>query len=191
MNIEKEKRYLIDDSQYQLILKNTTPVDPECDTLDITFGYEGFNSLNQYGFVCRIRQKKNKTVLEVKKKMNEGWLEQEVKINSISEGINFYTLLNMKPYMFLKKKREIRQFKNLKIFLDKVDLLGCFVEIEYQDSIHSKEEIQAFKKIVKIDSPEEDLYGNIIMKKMQEDLGFKNNFEKNLTNLINEKKEEI
>lgn len=188
MNIEKEVRYLINDKQYQNILNNTTPFEDECETLDITFGYNGFESLSKFGFVCRVRKKKDKIVLEIKKKTSDGWLEQEAKVNTIGDGINFFTFLNMKPYMYLYKKREIRLYKKLKIFIDKVELLGNFVEIEYQDSLNSIDELNEFKAKVEIDSNEEDLYGNIIMKKLNNDSVFKENFNKSLEMLINKER---
>lgn len=186
MNIEKEVRYLIDDNQYQNILKTTTPLEPECETLDITFGYDGFQSLKKYGFVCRVRKKKKGVVLEIKKQTSDGWLEQEAKVDSICDGINFYTFLNMTPYMYLYKKREIRKYKNLKIFIDKVELLGNFVEIEYQDS--TNDELNEFKNEIGIDALKEDLYGNIIMDKLEKDVKFKESFENNLKILIDKER---
>lgn len=104
MKIEKEIRYLINNRQYQNIIKNTTSFEEECETLDITFGYSGFNSLSKYGFVCRVRKKKNKVVLEIKKKTTDGWLEQEANVDSISDGIDFFSFLNMDLIcIFIKK----------------------------------------------------------------------------------------
>ncbi len=185
MKIEKEVRYLISNKQYQNILKNTISLEGECDTLDITFGYSGFDSLEKYGFVCRIRKKKDKVVLEIKKKTTDGWLEQEAKVDTIDDGLNFFTFLNMTPYMYLYKKREIRKYKNLKIFIDKVELLGNYVEIEYQDCLNSIDELNEFKTKVGIKSLEEDLYGNIIKEKLNKDSIFKKNFQKNLNIIIN------
>lgn len=183
MNIEKEVRYLINKEQYKKLLENTSPLEEEVDTLDLTFGYDGFNSLSKYGFVCRVRQKKNKIVIEIKNKIPEGWLEQEVKIDTLAVGVNFFKCLNMKPYMYLYKKREVRKFKDLKIFIDKVESLGDFVEIEYQDCNDSVNQLSEFKKVVEITSSEEDLYGNIIQEKLK-DQDYKNIYETNLYNLI-------
>lgn len=183
MNIEKEVRYLINKEQYKKLLENTSPLEEEVDTLDLTFGYDGFNSLSKYGFVCRVRQKKNKIVIEIKNKIPEGWLEQEVKIDTLADGVNFFKCLNMKPYMYLYKKREVRKFKDLKIFIDKVESLGDFVEIEYQDCNDSVNQLAEFKKVVEITSSEEDLYGNIIQEKLK-DQDYKNIYETNLYNLI-------
>ena len=76
----------------------------------------------------------------------------------------------------------------MKIFIDKVELLGNFVEIEYQDCLSSNEEVAEFKAKVGIDSPEEDLYGNIIMEKLGNDMKFKENFEKSLKILIDKER---
>lgn len=185
MDIEKEVRYLIKDSQYQKILSVTQPLEQESDTLDLNYGYDGFNSLAKFGFICRVRKKKNKIVLEIKKRIEDGWLEQEVKVDSILDGINFFECLNMKPYMFLYKKREIRTFGDLKIFIDKVKGLGDFVEIEYQDCENSLEKVEEFKTLVKINSSEQDLYGNILMEKLK-DKDFQEQYQKELYDLISE-----
>jgi hypothetical protein len=103
LNIEKEVRYAITNNQIKNIIGLTTPYKDKQQTLDITFGYKGFESLSKFGYVCRIRQKQEKTVLEIKKKISDGWLEQEIKIDKICDGINFFKLLNMTPYMYLKK----------------------------------------------------------------------------------------
>ena len=39
--------------------------------LDITCGYEGFESYSKYGFICRVRQKGDKITLEVKNYFNK------------------------------------------------------------------------------------------------------------------------
>ena len=88
--------------------------------------------------------------------------------------------------MYLYKKREIRKYKNLKIFIDKVELLGNFVEIEYQDS--TNDELNEFKNEIGIDALEEDLYGNMIMDKLEKDVKFKESFENNLKILIDKER---
>jgi len=48
----------------------------------------------------------------------------------------------MKPYLYLKRQREVRKFKNLKVFIDEFDLIGDYVEIEYQDCPDVKKELE-------------------------------------------------
>ena len=179
MNIEKEVRYRISRDQIQQILDSTQAYKEKVEMLDMTFGYQGFNSLACYGFICRVRQKPGKTTLEVKKRVPEGWLEQEIKLNDISDGINYFNLVGMTCYMYLKREREVRKYGNLKIFIDEIEVVGDFVEIEYQDSNEGQKEITEFLKLVGLENaPEQPLYGDIIKKGLASDEEFSKQFKK-------------
>ena len=135
MNLEKEVRYIINNEQRDKILANTEPYKNRVEMLDITCGYDGFDSYDKYGFICRIRQKDNKKTLEVKNYSNSNeCLEQTILLENIADGVNYLKLIGMQPYLYLKRFREVRKYKNLKIFIDEFDILETFVEIEYQDS---------------------------------------------------------
>lgn len=186
MNIEKEVRYVIDGEQIGKIIKITNPYKEKFESLDITFGKEGFESLSKFGYICRIRQKGKNIVLEIKKRISntKDWLEQEIKIESVNEGYNFYTLMGLTPYLYLKRKREIRKYKDLKIFIDEFDILGNFVEVEYQDSKHYKTELNEFLNKVNIKGTDQPLYGDIVKKKLEDDTNFRNEFNKELQNVL-------
>jgi len=186
MNLEKEVRYRIDKNQIAEILKNTQPYKEKIEMLDMTFGYEGFNSLSTYGFICRLRKKPQKTTLEVKKKTPEGWLEQEIKLEDLSDGINYFNLIGMTCYMYLKRFREVRKIGNLKIFIDEIEVLGDFVEIEYQDSKEGLKEIKDFLKLIGLDNAEEQaLYGDIIKNNLETSEDFTKRFKKGLQRILN------
>ena len=184
MNIEKEVRYLASKEIINKIISETLPYKERQHMMDITFGYDGFNSLSKYGFICRIRYKNDKRVLEVKKKIEEGWLEQEINLADLGEGINFYKLIGMTPYMFLNRYREARKFKGLKIFIDEIDIVGDYVEIEFQDSNDAKNELLEFLKLVGIQGPEQDLYGDIIKERLQTDKEFSDRYISALNDVI-------
>lgn len=184
MNIEKEVRYLASKEIINKIISETLPYKERQHMMDITFGYDGFNSLSKYGFICRIRYKNDKRVLEVKKKIEEGWLEQEINLADLGEGINFYKLIGMTPYMFLNRYREARKFKGLKIFIDEIDIVGDYVEIEFQDSNDAKNELLEFLKLIGVQGPEQDLYGDIIKERLQTDKEFSDRYISALNDVI-------
>ncbi len=189
MNIEKEVRYRVNKQQIKNILVATEAYKERVRMLDMTFGYNGFESLSKFGFICRIRQKPNKIALEVKKKIPEGWLEQEIKLDNLSDGINYFNLVGMTCYMYLDRYREVRKFGNLKIFIDEIDVVGDFVEIEYQDSNEGKLEINSFLKSVGLqNAKEEELYGDIIKKQLETDSDFAEKYKKGLEGIINNSK---
>lgn len=185
MEKEKEVRYLISKEQIGKIIKNTTPYKERMEMLDITCGYDGFNSYSKYGFICRIRQKGENKTLEVKNYTNKNeCMEQSIKLEKITDGVNYLKLIGMEPYLYLKRMREIRKYKNLKIFIDELDILGDFVEIEYQDSKNEVQEVEEFIKLIGIEGTEQDMYGGIVKDKLESDEDFKEIFNKGLSKIL-------
>ena len=185
MEKEKEVRFIISKNQIDNIKKNTTPFKERTEMLDITCGYDGFNSYSKYGFICRIRQKGDKKTLEVKNYINKNeCLEQSINLEKVSDGVNYLNLIGMKPYLYLKRFREVRKYNDLKIFIDEFDILGNFVEIEYQDSNNEKEEIRKFKELIDIKGLEQDMYGGIVKDKLENDAEFRKIFEDNLAIIL-------
>ena len=83
--------------------------------------------------------------MEVKKKQEEGFFyETKIELNSFKDGVDFFSFLGMKAYMYSKKTREILDYKGLKIFIDDIDLLGKYIEIEFQDVDNPNELIKEF-----------------------------------------------
>lgn len=185
MEQEKEVRYLISKEQIKKIIKNTTLYKERMEMLDITCGYEGFNSYSKYGFICRIRQKGENKTLEVKKYTNNNeCIEQAISLERVSDGVNYLKLIGMQPYLYLKRIREVRKYKNLKIFIDKFDILGNFVEIEYQDSENEVQEVEEFIELIKIQGNKQDMYGGIVKDKLESDENFKEIFDKSLSKIL-------
>lgn len=185
MEIEKEVRYCITDNQIKNIIKNTVPYKERKEMLDITCGYDGFNSYAKYGFICRIRQKEEKKTLEVKKYFNENeCLEQSIKLEKLVDGINYLKLIGMTPYLYLKRFREVRKFKSLKIFIDEFDILGNYIEIEYQDADNEKAELKEFMDLNEIKDIPQDMYGGIVKERLENEPEFKQIFNKNLEKIL-------
>jgi predicted adenylyl cyclase CyaB len=182
---EKEYRYYITDEMINKIETISTMVEAEQLQQDLTLGYSGFQSLEKYGYVCRVRQKHDKIWAEVKKRtIHNTFLESKIELKTFKDGIEFFSFLGMKPYLFINKKRTILQYKGLKVFIDVIENLGKFVEIEFQNSENSKGEIQDFINEVGINSERMPLYGDIIFDKMQSDEEFKQIIELKLQEFI-------
>ena len=111
-------------------------------------------------------------------------MEQSIKLEKITDGVNYLKLIGMEPYLYLKRTREIRKYKNLKIFIDEFDILGNFVEIEYQDSENEVQEVEEFIKLIEIQGPEQDMYGGIVKGKLESDKDFKEIFDKGLSKIL-------
>lgn len=186
MELEKEVRYSISDIDIVKILNYTFPLKEKTKMIDITFGYDGFNSLKKNGYICRVRQKGNKYTLEVKnyKSANE-CLEQSILLNKLSDGINYLKLINMKPYLYLERNRTVRKYNNLKIFIDEFDILGNYVEIEYQDSLDGINELNKFLDLIGINKEQEGLYGDIVKEKINNDVEFNEKYNKKLNKVLN------
>ena len=187
MELEKEVRYLISNKDKKKIIELTEPLKERTNMLDITCGYDGFDSYSKHGYICRIRQKDNKKTLEVKNYVNSNeCIEQAIKLDKVSDGVNYLKLIGMKPYLYLKRYREVRKYKDLKIFIDEFDIIGDYVEIEYQDSKDAEKEVEEFKKIINITGEPQDMYGGIIKDRLAIDKNFKKLFEDNLEKILSE-----
>lgn len=185
--LEKEYRYIINDKIIKNIRKISTVKEKEQYQIDLTFGYAGFESLYKFGYICRIRKKGEKQWLEVKRmQKDDSFIETKIHIDKLKDGIDFFYAIGMKPYMYMIRKREILKYNNLKIFIDDVDLLGKFVEIEFQDEAN-KNNIDSFLKMVEIDSEKMPLYGDIINEKLKKDNNFKREFDKRLKEILENK----
>ena len=187
MEIEKEIRFKIEsDSKIKEIELETEEIQEKSETIDLVLGWKGFESLDKYGFICRVRKKNDEIYLECKKKIKDNiWNESKIKLKEFSEGINFLSLIGMKPYLYINRKRQIRKYKDLKIYIDEVDMLGSFIEIEFQKAQNEKEQIQEFLSHFNIKNIEQKLYGDIFKEKIETDINFKAEFERKMKYFIN------
>lgn len=192
MEIEKEVRYKINRMQKENIINETEILENESRTIDLVMGWNGFESLNKYGFICRIREKNGKIELQTKKKIKDNeWEETKLALNSFEEGYNLLKTLRMEPYLYINRIRQVRKYEDLKIFLDDIDLLGNYVEIEFQDSKDADKNIQKFIRKFQIEDKKEKLYGDIFKEKIELDKNFEKDFMKRIQYFLkNEIKED-
>lgn len=177
--VEKEVRFLIDAEKKEEILKQCIEVGEEKRVVDITIGKDGFNSLSNYGYIIRIRNKNGKTTLEVKKRTDTNeWEEYGTEINDVPNTLKMFELMGYVPYLLIDRKRISAKYGDLILEFDDVDLLGEYLEIEYQESDYNKvvELITKFN----IENNPEKLYGDIFKEKVETDEVFNNNFVKKL-----------
>lgn len=185
MELEKEVRYLVSDDEWEKAIENSTPFKEKTKMLDITMGAYGRESVAKTGKVFRIRKKGDKITLEVKNRIEGGWQEEVVRLDSVEQGMNFLRLAGMEAYLFIDRYREVRKYKGLKVFFDDINLLGKYIELEYQDSDDAVSDVEEFKKLCGINSSEQPLYGDIINYKYENDENFRIEFERILESLIN------
>lgn len=172
--LEKEERYLIDSDIVSKIIEISDQISPKEKMVDVTCGKSGFNSLEKYGYICRVRNKNGNICMEAKQRQDDGsFVESKIKLNTIKDGIDFFGLLGMKPYLCIEREREVREYKGLKIFIDNVELLGTFVEIEYQNIIDKETIIDEFKSKVGINGETQGLYGDLFNERMKKEQEFK------------------
>lgn len=188
MELEKEVRFLVTNSEWQKALNNSVEFKKRIKMLDITLGSYGRESVAKTGKVFRIRQKPNRITLEIKNRIDGGWEEEAIVLDSIERGISFLKLAGMEPYLFISRLREIRKYKGLKIFFDDIDLLGKYIEIEFQDSDDAEREVKEFLNLCGITSEPQPLYGEIINEKYYTDNYFRTKFDEYLKNILDEVK---
>ena len=165
-NIEEEIRLEVTKDQIKQIKDITKEYKEDTRMIDITCGKYGFDSLSKVGYICRIRQKDNNITMEIKKYLdNEKCIEKSIKINTIEDGLEFFKLLDLTPYLVLKRNREIKKYNDLLIYIDRFDDIGDYIEIEYQNS--SREEALNFAKNLNIELDFKEKYGDIVRKKQE------------------------
>ena len=186
MEIEKEVRYKINDKKViKKIILNTEELKSRSNVVDLVMGWNGFESLNKYGFICRMRKQNGKISLECKKRIsNEKWNESKIALNTFKEGYDFLSLLGMKPYLYINRYRQVRKYKNIDIYIDEIDMLGDFVEIEYQNTKNEKWQIEDFIEKFGIDCEKQKLYGDIFKEKVKNDKKFQQKLNENLLKFI-------
>lgn len=185
MEVEKEVRFSVDDKTFNMVKSHTEPHKEEVKMLDITLGAYGWDSLMNTGRIFRIRKTPTSVKLEVKlRTSNKSWVEESIKLDSVNQGINFLTLSGLKPYLYIDRTREVRRFNNLKIFLDDIDTLGKFVEVEYQDSPNAETELNAFLLLFGIKNEPRPLYGDIMRELYYNDTNYKQMYDQKLNSLI-------
>lgn len=188
MELEKEVRFLVTNVEWQKAINNSTEFKQRIKMLDITLGAYGRESVKKTGKVFRIRQKPNRITLEIKNRIDGGWEEEAIVLDSVERGISFLHLAGMEPYLFISRLREIRKYKGLKIFFDDIDLLGKYIEIEYQDSDDAERDVKEFCNLCGITSSPQPLYGEIINDKYDNDNYFRTKFDEYLKNILDEVK---
>lgn len=185
MEIEKEVRYKVNHIQKEEIINKTEMLENASKTVDLVMGWSGFESLDKYGFICRIREKNRRIELQIKKRVNNNeWEESRIKLNSFKDGYDMLKILKMEPYLYINRTRQVRKYRDLKIFLDEIDLLGDYVEIEFQNSKNAEKSINEFINEFKIKDRKEKLYGDIFKEKIDSEEKFKEEFMKKFENFL-------
>ena len=178
-SIEKEIRLKVNESDIDRIKNITDSYKDKVRLIDITCGKYGFDSLSKLGYIGRIRCNGNSYKIEIKNYQNKDeCLEKALPINSIRDGLDFFKLLNMEPYLVLDRYREVRKYNNLLIFIDEFDTIGSYIEIEYQES--DKDEAYKFIELLNLDNKEQDKYGDIVRNLINSDDNLKNKMIKKL-----------
>lgn len=185
MEIEKEVRYKVDKDMIKKVKEISKLISEKQKQLDIVLGFYGFESLKKSNFICRVRKKENRTSMEIKKRIKNGNFEEyNINIDEVSTGIDFFRALGMKPYLYIKKTRQEMEYKGLKIFIDNVEMLGDYIEIEFQNIYDYKKILNEFLKLAGIKSNTEPLYGDIFKNKILADSKFKELFNKKIEEYI-------
>lgn len=125
--------------------------------------------------VLRLRQSNGINILTLKKQLNNELdnIEKEVRIDDWLQAKEIIEMLGFEEVVRLTKTREEGKFNNLTICLDKVDGLGCFVEVEKMVESGNGENIQKelFDFLKSLGVKEEDRvregYDSLVYKKYE------------------------
>ena len=165
--IEREVRYKINDEIKNKVISSSYAVELPNVCVDLCMGKYGFDSLDKLGYIIRLRNQSGKCVMESKKRLEDNsWQEVTVALNSMKEGYDFLENIGLAPYLYINRTREVRRIEMAKIFIDKVDLLGTFIEFELEDG-YQFADLEDYLDQNGIENKPEKLYGDIFKEKCQ------------------------
>lgn len=180
--IEREIRFKIDDNVKNNIINSSELLEESSVCIDLCMGKYGFDSLDKLGYIIRLRNKNGKNIMECKKRLtNNAWSEVSIPLEKMKPGYDFLNNLGLEPYLYINREREVRKIKQARIYIDKVDLLGTYVEFELEDDF----EFEDLKKYLEDNGIKDEpakLYGDIFKENIQKDDTFKIKF----NNALNE-----
>jgi len=103
--------------------------------IDRIFGHPKFldkeNKIIEGGLVARIRQIDNNAKLEFKEIIRQGGgFEIETTLDNVDFGIELLGKLDFNKSFVISKTRDVYQYNDFEIAVDRVEQLGSFIEIE-------------------------------------------------------------
>jgi len=127
------------------------------------------NKIIEGGIVSRIRVVNDTKILEFKEIMRtSGGIEIESELSSIDDGIALLKKLGFEEAFTVSKVRETYSYNDFTICLDKVEKLGCFIEVEKKISSNEEKNKQKEEciKLLNLISPgckiENRKYGDLM-----------------------------
>ena len=150
------------------------------DQIDRIFGHSMFLDENKFiiegGLSARIRQVNDKKEVDFKEiTRDKAGIEVSAEIGSVEDGLRFLKKLGFEEAFTLKKSRDVFEYNNFTICLDRVDKLGNFIEIEKLVDSNSEEEkirqecIKLLNKFAPDSHIERRKYGDLIQELLNKD----------------------
>ena len=150
------------------------------DQIDRIFGHSMFLDENKFiiegGLSARIRQVNDKKEVDFKEiTRDKAGIEVSAEIGSVEDGLRFLKKLGFEEAFTLKKSRDVFEYNNFTICLDRVDKLGNFIEIEKLVSSNSEEEkirqecMELLNKFAPDSHVERRKYGDLIQELLNKD----------------------
>lgn len=141
--LENEKRYRIsaEERDRLLMLTKLTWSNPGRVT-DLTFGLSGATSMQTHGWVIRVRMKEKRTSIQYKAPANDDWTAWEeisTDVDNLASSIKILQKIGLTPGLVIDRERREAFFNGFKLTLDRLFLLGDFLEIEQSNENIIKE----------------------------------------------------
>lgn len=185
--IEREVRYKINDKIKEQIINSSSLVETATRCVDLCMGKYGFDSLDRLGYIIRLREKNGKIVMESKKRLEDNtWKEANISLKSMKQGYDFLTNVELAPYLYINRIREIREIDMAIVYLDDLELLGSFVEFELKDG-YTFCDLEEYLNLMGIENNPEKLYGDIFKERITEP-GFNEMLNQSISDFLNTNK---
>lgn len=183
MSFETEIRVRLTNADYSRLIDEFEWDDGD-DVVDITFGLNGIDSMEKDGWIVRIRQTASTASLEYKRRvseLNSTWHEIAVNIDSIEKMTLILDKIGLQLGLLIKRHRRTKTIENIRICLDDVEGLGCFLEAEIVGNDVNENRTNLLKaKLASFgikDNNLADTYGDLLIKKIKGGRKFREQYE--------------
>lgn len=134
--IEHEVRYRLSPAQFAMALEAMPPssVLSSERVSDVTFGLAGASSMDDHGWIVRLRRSDRKMQLQFKSRGSDptSWRELSVGVDSLAICAQMLEAMGLSLGLVIRRTRTEVNIWDCVLSFDFVDLLGYFVEIEFQ-----------------------------------------------------------
>jgi predicted adenylyl cyclase CyaB len=186
--MEIEKRFRVDNETYDYFVNKLQPGNADR-VVDVTFGPSGARSMQEDGWVLRLRSKNDIVKLEYKAPANTEWTawnEISVTVDKLGKIAKILNLIGLQYGLLIERTRRVCDYKGAILSFDRVKYLGNFIEIEVncEDERRGLAEISRLRTDIGLEGDGDRPYGELLLNLVEEDNNIRDEMSKEIESLM-------